>query len=41
MEDLKPFLKQESRQKLDDLIKLAKVLTVLEILNKNTNRKFI
>lgn len=41
MEDLKPFLKQDTRQKLDDLIKLAKVLIVLEALNKNTNRKFI
>lgn len=40
MEDLKPFLNPESRKKLDELIKLAKVLTVLETLNKNGGRKF-
>ena len=38
MEDLKPFLNPESRQKLDELIKLAKILIVLEALNKNSGR---
>ena len=35
LEDLKYFLPPESQKKLDELIKLTKVLTVLEILNKN------
>lgn len=40
MEDLKPFLNPESRQKLDELIKLAKVLTLVEALSKNGGRKY-
>lgn len=39
LEDMKPFLNPESQKKLDELIKLAKVLTVLEAFNKNSGRK--
>lgn len=35
LEDLKPFLNSEWEKKLDELIKLAKIVTVIEILNKN------
>ena len=35
LEDLKPFLNLDGKKKLDELIKLAKMVTVLEILNKN------
>jgi hypothetical protein len=32
---LKPFLKQEKQEKLDEYIKIANILTILEILNEN------
>lgn len=35
LEAVKPFLNPESQKKLDELIKLTKVITVLELLNKN------
>ena len=35
LEDLKPFLNPEARKSLDELIKFTKILTVLEIFNKN------
>lgn len=35
LEDLRPFLNPDARKKLDELIKLAKILALLEILNKN------
>lgn len=35
LEDLRPFLNPEARKNLDELIKLAKILALLEILNKN------
>ena len=40
MEDLKPFLNPESRKKLDEFIKLAKIITLLEVFNKYSDRKF-
>lgn len=35
LEALKPFLKPEKQQKLDEYIKIANMLTILEILNEN------
>ena len=35
LEDLKPFLNPEARKNLDELIKFTKILTLLEIFNKN------
>ena len=35
LESLKPFLKLEKQQKLDEYIKIANMLTILEILNEN------
>lgn len=35
LEALKPFLKPEKRQKLDEYIKMANLLSILEILNEN------
>lgn len=35
LEDLRPFLNPEAKKNLDELIKLTKILTLLEILNKN------
>lgn len=35
LEALKPFLKSEKQQKLDEYIKIANMLTILEILNQN------
>lgn len=35
LEALKPFLKPEKQQKLDEYIKIANMLTILEILNNN------
>jgi hypothetical protein len=32
---LKPFLKQEKQEKLDEYIKIANIITILEILNEN------
>ena len=35
LEDLRPFLNPEARKNLDELIKLTKIFTLLEIFNKN------
>lgn len=35
LQALKPFLKPEKQQKLDEYIKIANMLTILEILNEN------
>lgn len=35
LEDLRPFLNLKARKNLDELIKLAKILALLEIFNKN------
>lgn len=35
LEDLKPFLNPEARKNLDELIKFTKILTMLELFNKN------
>ena len=36
---LKPFLREEKQQKLDQYIKIANLLGVLEIINQNDSRK--
>ena len=41
LEDLKPFLNPEGRKKLDELIKLTKIITILELLNKNGGGKLL
>lgn len=35
LEALKPFLKLEKQQKLDEYLKIANMLTIIEILNEN------
>ena len=38
---LKPFLREEKKQKLDQYIRIANLLSVLELINKNDSRKLI
>ena len=38
---LKPFLSEEKKQKLDQYIRIANLLSVLELINKNDSRKLI
>ena len=38
---LKPFLREEKKQKLDQYIRIANLLNVLELINKNDSRKLI
>ena len=38
---LKPFLREEKKQKLDQYIRIANLLDILEIINKNDSRKLI
>lgn len=40
LEALKPFLKPEKQNKLDEYIKIANMLTILEILNENRRWSF-